>query len=316
MSASPAGEEVGRRLVRAGDRALGAVEDNLLALVLASVAVGFLVPSLSRLTVLSLPLLAVMVGSVSLTLSPAAFHAVDRRALAVVLVAQTGMALAAFGVATLLGLGAELTLGFVVLGAVTPELVTPTMTELAGGDTALATVVLVAVGLGSLVLVPGFVALLVGAVPVPAGRVVENLLLAVVLPMTLAVAARARFPERVARHDDRYPAVSALMVVLVIGIVSAANAGVVRANAAIVPLVLAGAVALNAVGYAGGWLVAAPFERPTRIAATLSVGMRDFAVAAGLVVAAGFPPVASLPAVVFGVVEMATSAALAGWFGE
>ncbi|WP_435196170.1 bile acid:sodium symporter family protein [Natronomonas sp. EA1] len=296
-------------------RALRLVEEHLFGFVLLSVAVGFLFPALGELTPLSLPILAVMVGSVSLTLSPAAFRAVDRRALVVVLLVQTGMAFAGFVVATLLGLSPALVLGFVVLGAVTPELVTPTMTELADGDTALATVVLVLVGLGSLALVPGFVTLLVGDVPVPAGRIVENLLLAVVLPMTVAVAARARFPERVARGDDQYPAISALTVVCIIGIVTAANAGLIRANAALVPAIAVGAVALNLVGYAGGWLAATPFDRRTRIAATLSVGMRDFAVAAALVVAAGFPPIAALPAVVFGVVEMATSAWLAGRFG-
>ena len=36
--------------------------------------------------------------------------------------------------------------------------------------------------------------------------------------------------------------------------------------------------------------------------------MHDFAVPAALVIGAGLPMVASLPAVVFGVVEMATSA--------
>lgn len=297
-------------------RALHAVDDHLLALVVGSAAVGLLVPALGRLTPLSVPILAVMVGSVSLTLSPAAFRSVDRRALGVVLAVQTGMPILAFGLATALGLGADLVLGFVVLGAVTPELVTPTMTELADGDTALSTVVLVLVGLATLVLVPGFVALLVADVPVPAGRVVENLLLAVVLPMVAAVAVRARFPDRVGRHEDLYPSVSALMVVLVIGIVAAANADIVRENLALVPAVIAAAAALNLGGYAAGWLAGLPFDRPTRVAAVLSVGMRDFAVAAALVVAAGFPSVASLPAVVFGVVEMVTSAGLAQWFGE
>lgn len=297
-------------------RALHAVDDHLLALVVGSVAVGLLVPALGRLTPLSVPILAVMVGSVSLTLSPAAFRSVDRRALGAVLAVQTGMPILAFGLATALGLGADLVLGFVVLGAVTPELVTPTMTELADGDTALSTVVLVLVGLATLVLVPGFVALLVADVPVPAGRVVENLLLAVVLPMVAAVAVRARFPDRVGRHEDLYPSVSALMVVLVIGIVAAANADIVRENLALVPAVVAAAAALNLGGYAAGWLAGLPFDRPTRVAAVLSVGMRDFAVAAALVVAAGFPSVASLPAVVFGVVEMVTSAGLAQWFGE
>jgi BASS family bile acid:Na+ symporter len=296
-------------------RVASAVDDHLLAWVLLSVAVGALVPELGRLTVLSLPILAVMVGSVSLTLSPAAFLAVDRRALAIVLVVQTGMPLLAYGLARALALSPELALGFVVLGAVTPELVTPTMTELGGGDTALSTTALVLVGVGSLAIVPGAASLLVGDA-VSAGRIVENLLLAVVGPMVVAVGLRARFTDRVGRHDPLYPSVSAVMVVLVIGIVTAANVGVVRANLALVPAVVAGAVALNLLGYAGGWLAGRPFDRATRVAATLTVGMRDFAVAAALVVAAGFPTVAALPAVVFGVVEMTTSAGLARWWAR
>ncbi|MFB6192323.1 MAG: bile acid:sodium symporter family protein [Haloarculaceae archaeon] len=295
-------------------RATALVDEYLLIWVLAAVAAGFFVPSLAALAPLTLPLLAVMVGSVSLTLTPAAFRAVDRRALAVTLLVQTGMAGLAYALALALGVGPALTAGFVVLGAVTPELVTPTMTALSGGDTALATVVLVTVGVASLALVPGFVRLFVGDAGVDPTRIVETLAVAVVGPMAAAVAARARFPERVGRHDDRYPGVSALAVVAVIGIVTAANAGVVRDNAGLLAPVAAGAVALNLGGYAAGYAAGRPFDRATRIAAILSVGMRDFAVAAALVVAAGFPPLASLPAVAFGVVEMVTSAGLARWF--
>ena len=53
--------------------------------------------------------------------------------------------------------------------------------------------------------------------------------------------------------------------------------------------------------------------RGARIAVTLSIGMRDFAVAA-LLVDADFPTAATLPAVVFGIVEMTTSAGLVTWF--
>lgn len=53
-----------------------------------------------------------------------------------------------------------------------------------------------------------------------------------------------------------------------------------------------------------GYLVGSRALRPEPIAAVLSVGMRDFAVAAALVVAASLPAVPTLPAVVFGVVEV------------
>jgi BASS family bile acid:Na+ symporter len=96
--------------------------------------------------------------------------------------------------------------------------------------------------------------------------------------------------------------------------VTAANADLLRAGGSRLVAVVAGALALNAAGYLAGWLAGTPFGRPARIATTLSVGMRDFAVAAALVVAAGFPSAAALPAVAFGVVELLTSAGLARWF--
>ena len=298
-------------------RAAALVDDYLLLWVLLSVGVGLAVPSVAVLTPLSTPILAVMIGAVSLTLAPERFRQIRGRTVLAILVAQTSMPVLAFAIARTLGLSPALTAGFVVLGAVTPELVTPTMTELGGGDTALATVVLVAVGLGTLVLVPGAVTLFLGAsVAVDPLVIVEQLSLAVVVPMSLAVGARYRWPDRIGQYDGIYPSVSGVTVVLIVGIVTAANASLVRGGGAVLLLVGVGAVVLNCSGYALGWLVGRRFAREERIAATLSVGMRDFAVAAVLLVGAGFPPAATLPAVVFGIVEMTTSAGLARWFSR
>jgi len=134
--------------------------------------------------------------------------------------------------------------------------------------------------------------------------------------MVVAVGVRARYPERIGRYDASYPAVSALMVVLIIGGVTAANAAVVRSNLELLTGVGAGAVALSAAGYGVGYLAGRRAPRSARIAAVLSVGMRDFAVAAALVVAGGLPTIASLPAVAFGVVEMASSAGPARWLSS
>ena len=298
-------------------RGAALIDEYLLLWVLLSVALGLVVPSLAVFTFLSTPILAVMIGAVSLTLAPDRFRQLRERTVLVILVVQTGMPVLAFAIARILGLSPALTAGFVVLGAVTPELVTPTMTELSGGDTALATVVLVVVGLGTLVLVPGVVTLFLGAsVAVDPFVIVEQLLLAVVIPMTLAVGARYRWPDQIETYDDLYPSISGLMVILIIGIVAAANASLVRDGGAVLFLVVVGAVALNNTGYAAGWLVGRSFTRGERIAATLSIGMRDFAVAAALLVGAGFPTAATLPAVVFGIVEMTTSAGLAKWFSR
>lgn len=137
---------------------------------------------------------------------------------------------------------------------------------------------------------------------------------AVVLPMVIAIGIRWRWPIRVSHYKEWYPSVSALMVILIIGIVTAANASLIRTTDPVLFVVGVGAVALNGYGYAAGWLVSRRFPREERIATTLSVGMRDFAIAAALLVAAGFPSVATLPASSFGIVEMTSSAGLARIF--
>ena len=280
---------------------------------LLAVAVGVVVPEVAIVTRAATPILAVMVGSVSLTLSVERFRAIDPGPLSMTLLAHLAMPLLAVGVARLLSLSPALTVGFVLLGAVTPELVTPTMTELAGGNTALSSVVLVVAGAGSTVVVPVATGLFGGGVVVDPWPIVEQLLVAVVGPMALAIVVRDRFSARVEPHEDVYPAISAVMVVLIIGGVTGANAALLRDAAGVLAPVAVGALGLNLAGYALGWLSTTGSDRPTRIAGALSVGMRDFAVAAALVLAAGFPPTAAIPAVVFGVVEMATSAAFAKW---
>lgn len=296
-------------------KATNAVDDYLFAWVLLSVALGVAFPQLSVVADFSTPILAVMVGSVSLTLSASRFLSVDRSALARILLGHVTMPIIGFAVARGLGLSPALTAGFVLVAAVTPELVTPTMTALADGDTALASTALVLIGLGSTVFTPLAVGLFLGSgIEIDGLRIAESLLVAVVVPMSLAVTLRTLYDDRVGRYEESYTTISAIMVILIIGGVSAANAGLIRANVDLLGRIAVGAVVLNLSGYALGWLGTWPDATPIRIAGTLSVGMRDFAVAAALVVAAGFPASASLPAVVFGIVEMATSAFLARHF--
>lgn len=299
------------------DRLVRTVEEYLLAWILLAVALGVLLPRLAVITRASTLILAVMVGSVSLTITLRDIRSVSRWGLATTLSGHAVMPFLAFAIARVLGLSPELTAGFVLLGAVTPELVTPTMTELADGDTALAGVALVSIGAISLAFIPAITGFLLGdSIPIDPWRIVSSLLLAVVIPMAAAIAIRDRWTDPVARHEDAYGAISAVMVVLIIAGVTAANAGLFRANPALLLPVVAGAILLNAAGYGLGWTTSARLDPPTRIATVLSVGMRDFAVAAALVVAAGFPPAAALPAVVFGVVEMTTSAGLVRLLGE
>jgi BASS family bile acid:Na+ symporter len=175
-------------------RATSLVDDYLFGWVLLSVALGVAAPELAAVTRFSTPILAVMVGSVSLTLSASRFRSVSGSALGQILLGHVAMPVVAFAVALSLGLSPELTAGFVLLGAVTPELVTPTMTALADGDTALASTALVVIGSGSTVFTPVAVALLLGGgIDIDGWRIAESLLVAVVAPMAVAVGARTRY---------------------------------------------------------------------------------------------------------------------------
>ena len=293
------------------------IDDYLLLWVLLAVATGVLLPEIAVLTQFSTPILAIMIGSVSLTLSVERFREISLRMLGLALAGHAAMPAVALAIARLLDLSPALTVGFVLVGAVTPELVSPTMTELAGGKTALTTTALVVTGIASLGYVPGVLALAFGeTVAVDSILIIEQLFVAVVLPMVIAVGTRTASPEFVSRYDDLYPSISALMVIAIIGGVTAANVAVVRSDFGLLVPVGLGVLALNAAGYLLGWVGGLREERPDRIALVLSVGTRDFAVAAALIVASGLPAVASLPAVVFGIVEMVTSAGLARYFGR
>lgn len=289
-----------------------AVTEPLALWIVLAAAVGLLVPDLAQLRGLVLPVLAVMIGAMGLTLSPDRFAAVEPASAGRLLLLSGLVAVPAWIVARLIGAGPAVTLGFVVLGAVTPELTTPVMVHLADGDVALATTVLVGAGVASLLTVPGWMVLLVGrSIAFDPLAILRPLVVAVVAPVALAVAARARWPERVARGDDLYPAVSALMVVIVVMLVTAVNADLVLAAPERLAVVAVGAALLLGEGLALGWLGSRGLTVPERRTALLSTGMRDFAVAAGLVLAAGLPAVAALPAVVFGPLEMVAAAAIA-----
>lgn len=288
-----------------GMRKWAAVVTDLLALwILAAVAAGLLWPGLAVLEPLVVPLLALMVGSVSLTLSLQSFRRIQVSTLLRTLAVHAAMGGAAFLVARSLGLSPELTLGFVILGAVPPELTAPLMTRLAGGATALAVTVLLVAGAASLATVPAYGSWLGGGLRLDLSPLLSTLAVAVVLPMAVAVAVRHRWPRAIGRGDHVYPAVSALAVIAVMAIVAAGSRDAVTTDTGRLALVAAGVFLLHAVGYAAGWAVCLDRPRTDRIAAAFSVGMRDFAVAAALVTAAGLPPQTALPAVLFGFLEM------------
>lgn len=282
--------------------------DWLAAWAALAVLVGLLVPALKELQPLVLPALFVMVASISLTLDARALRSAPRVPLVAVVAAGALLPLLAYGIGVALSLPTALLAGLVVWAAAPPELTTPVLTRVAGGDTALSAAVLVAAGVVSLAVAPLALWLLpgAGAAVMP---LVWSLLLAVVLPMGLAVATRTRWPARVAPSDRFTPAVSAAMVLFVLAVVAAGSSALLQSDPR---LVLRGAAAgslVLALGLAAGWLLGR--RASERRAAAFSLGIRDFAVAAALVLAAGLGATAAAVPAAIGLVEMVLGALLA-----
>lgn len=85
------------------------IEDYLLLWILLSVSLGLTVPGLAVVTRASTPILAVMIGSISLTLSIEEFWGIEAETLSLVLIGHIMMPFLAFGVARGLSLSPELT---------------------------------------------------------------------------------------------------------------------------------------------------------------------------------------------------------------
>lgn len=297
-------------------RARHAITRFLPAWIVAAIAAGLLTGDVG-LSWLTTPVLVVMVGSICLTLPLRSFRSVRPMLLALLVVLHAAMGLVAYAAAWLAGLSAEATAGFVILGSMVPELVSPTMTKVADGDLVLSSTLLVVAGVLSLGLAPAYVAWLVDpSVRVALAPLAFEILVAVVLPMLAAVALRSWKPRLVARGDAAYPEVSAAMVVLVMFLVAAENAEFLLGRLDLLPAMLAAAVLLNAVGYAVGWVAAVRSGRDAARAGFFGLGTRDFAVAGAIALATGLPPEAALAALVFGGVEMVTAALAAGYFGR
>jgi predicted Na+-dependent transporter len=264
-------------------RAAGRYEE--LVLVVAVGALSQAVPGPARLAVNHQGLdvclsVLVFVTALSIPTSALASLGAKTRRLAVALVAST-IVLPALGWAvSRLVAAAALRRGVLVVGLAPAEIASIAAASLASGDVPVAAALLVAT---TLVTVGGAgiaLRLLGGAATIDAVGLLTHLALIVGAPMLVGLLIRARF-RQVGRLDDRLARLSVALVLLLVWLVasevrlSSAYVGV----AAALVLFVAGSACL---GVVVGWRAPKPFAT----ALLLSTSMRDFAIAAGLAVAA------------------------------
>jgi bile acid:Na+ symporter, BASS family len=292
---------------------LRVIEDHLALLVVAAAVLGSALPTVGvALSGAVTPLLALLMLCVSLTFDLDTLRRVLARpgaqALATGLV-YGPMSLAGFAIGRLLFGTAPLGLGFALVGVLPTDVSSPLLVLIARGNVALATVFNAVNTALAPVVVPALFLLLTGVeLEAPVLPLIGELAATVLVPTVVGVTVRTWRPRPVERIEPALSATASLAYLLLVVAVVGPNADAILDAPRTMLLVVAGALALNVVGYGIG-AAAGPLlgDRGDRSALLFTVSKKEFSIAAFLVFASGLPDEVALPAVVYAVVQMTTS---------
>lgn len=264
------------------------------------------------------PLLTLIMLCMGLTLTPQDFVNLKHcksAVLAGVALQFSVMPLIALGVARLLGLDDDLTVGLVLVGSVAGGTASNVITYLARGNVALSVSMTSISTLASVLLTPLLLTLLVGSrVPVPAADLLTTLVQIILVPVLAGLAINTFAHELTRRVLPALAPLSIAAILIIIAIVVALNAELLGEVGITVALATLGHnVAGLALGYAAAHLLG--FDRSVCRTIAIEVGMQNSGLAAALAVKF-FGAAAALPGSVFSVWQNVTGsafAALAQW---
>lgn len=264
------------------------------------------------------PLLMLVMLGMGLTLAPQDFLDVARRPMLVAigcLLHFTVMPLAALLISKALQLPPEYTVGMVLVGATSSGTASNVVNYLARGNVALAVSLTIASTLLAVPLLPAITWVLVGqSVPVPASDMMLTVLQVAVVPVVFGMVLRVLFARGVERLQPLMPAMSLIVICLIIAIIVALN----RTSIASAGMVIALAVILhNGIGLACGYALARALRVPPVDARTIAieVGMQNSGLAVALAVKY-FAPAAALPGALFSVWHNVSGSLLAGYWAR
>ena len=257
--------------------------------------------------------LGVIMFGMGMTLSLADFKRVGTRPAAVgsgVGAQFMVMPLLAFGIARLLRLPPELSVGFILLGACPGGTASNVITYLARGDVALSVTMTSISTVLSPLLTPLLTLWLAGHwMPIPVISLFLSILQIVLVPVTLGVVAKRYFSRAVAKGIKIMPLLSVTAIVAIVGAIVGKNAEQILS---IGPLIFLGVIAHNGLGLFLGFGVGSMFrfENAQRRTLAIEVGMQNSGLAVVLA-AAHFSPAAAIPAALFSVWHNVTGPLLA-----
>jgi BASS family bile acid:Na+ symporter len=194
--------------------------------------------------------------------------------------------------------------GMLTVGVAPAEVATVALCVIAGGEAAVSAVILAASTLVAVLAAGPVLALAGAAATVPAASLLGTLALVVALPLAAGIGLRAAWaPGARASAVVRIGTIAALLVLLwQVASQIRLDAGYLQVSAALAAF-LAGSALL-------GGLLSVRLPAGRAVAVLLPVGLRDFAVAAGIA-ATAFGPAAAAPLGVYGVFVLVTGSAIA-----
>ena len=209
----------------------------------------------------------------------------------------------AFGVAQLFGLPAGLAVGLVLLGASPGGTMANVLTHLARGDTALSVTMTAISSLAAAITVPLYLELasrhfdaqaLVGDIAM--GSIVARVFLVTVVPVSIGMALRQRWPQRVvAARPHVATGAAALFVLVVVGSVASEHDTVLDNLGAVLGAVLALNLSALAISFGVSKLARLGDRQATAIALELGIHNAALAIAVGGALAAEL----TIPAAVY-----------------
>ena len=266
------------------------------------------------------PMLGVIMFGMGLTLSPQDFRIVFSRPKDILIgcLAQfTVMPLLALVLSWAFALPKELALGVILVGCCPGGTASNVITYLAKGDLALSVGMTACSTLLAPVLTPLLVWLMAGTmVNVDTIGMLTSIIYVVIAPIVAGLLCQ-RFMPRATRSVTPYlPALSSVVIALVVGIIVSHNASRLLLGGAIVvaAVVLHNLLGLS-VGYAIGRLLRLP--HPKRVALSIEVGMQNSGLASSLAVLhfAAYP-LATVPGAIFSVWHNISGALAAKLYGR
>lgn len=269
-------------------------------------------------TSLVVPLLITIMFCMGVTLTIADFSRVLKKPKVMgltILLQFLLMPLTAFLISKLLGLSVDLTVGMLLVGAVSGGTASNVMAYLAKADVALSISMTVVSTLLSVVATPYLAYLYLGqSVNVPTTSMLLSIVKMVFLPVVAGVIINYFLHQQIEKIKDLFALISIGAIVFIIAIVVGANSDKI---ATVGYLVIAGVVLHNLAGLFGGYYFAKLFgyDRKTCKTVAIEVGMQNSGLAVTLAMKY-FTAVSALPGAIFSIWHNISGSILAGYWSK